>query len=103
VWHDQDGKPLHLHTNYYEGSNTKFYGAALFRLRERDFGEIRHHGGIPPAWPITYGDLEPYYRKAEHLYEVHGTRTATDARLHAGPDGQALTRLLAQVRGSPAP
>ena len=74
MWHDQDGKPLHLHTNYYEGSNTKFYGAALFRLRERDFGEIRHHGGISPAWPITYGDLEPYYTKAEHLYEVHGTR-----------------------------
>jgi len=74
VWHDKDGKPLHPHTNYYVGGNTKFYGAALFRLRERDFGEIRHHGGISPAWPITYRDLEPYYTQAEHLYEVHGTR-----------------------------
>src|SRR6187401_1226632 len=61
VWHDKEGKPLHPHTNYYVGGNTKFYGAALFRLREQDFGELRHHGGISPAWPITYEDLEPYY------------------------------------------
>ena len=74
VWHDKDGKPLHPHTNYYVGGNTKFYGAALFRLRERDFGEMRHHGGISPAWPITYRDLEPYYTEAERLYEVHGNR-----------------------------
>src|SRR5262249_32601647 len=45
-WLDKDGKDLHPHTNYYVGGNTKFYGAALFRLREQDFGELRHHGGI---------------------------------------------------------
>lgn len=27
-----------------------FYEAALYRLREHDFGELRHHGGISPAW-----------------------------------------------------
>jgi choline dehydrogenase-like flavoprotein len=74
VWKDKDGKPLHPHTNYYVGGNTKFYGAALFRLRERDFMELRHHGGVSPEWPITYQDLEPYYTRAEHLYEVHGNR-----------------------------
>ncbi len=74
VWHDRDGKPLHPHTNYYVGGNTKFYGAALFRLRKEDFGEIKHHGGISPAWPISYDELEPYYTKAEHLYQVHGQR-----------------------------
>jgi choline dehydrogenase-like flavoprotein len=58
--------------NYYVGGNTKFYGAALFRLRPQDFGELRHYGGISPAWPIAYSDLEPYYTEAEHLYEVHG-------------------------------
>src|SRR6516225_10961815 len=73
-WRDKNGKPLHPHTNYYVGGNTKFYGAALFRLRKEDFGEIRHHGGISPAWPISYEDLEPYYLKAEHLYHVHGER-----------------------------
>ena len=74
VWRDKDGKELHPHTNYYVGGNTKFYGAALFRLRREDFGEIRHHGGISPAWPISYEDLEPYYTKAEQLYQVHGER-----------------------------
>src|SRR3954466_8118159 len=34
MWKDKDGKPLHPHTNYYVGGNTKFYGAALFRLRK---------------------------------------------------------------------
>jgi choline dehydrogenase-like flavoprotein len=74
VWTDADGRPLHPHTNYYVGGNTKFYGAALFRLRREDFGEQRHHGGISPAWPIRYEDLEPYYGEAERLYHVHGAR-----------------------------
>jgi len=74
VWHDAHGSELHPHTNYNVGGNTKFYGAALFRLRERDFGEIHHHGGISPAWPIAYGELEPYYAEAERLYHVHGER-----------------------------
>ena len=74
VWQDKDGKALHPHTNYYVGGNTKFYGAALFRLREKDFGELRHHGGISPAWPISYDDMEPYYTQAERLYHVHGER-----------------------------
>lgn len=74
VWRDKNGEPLHPHTNYYVGGNTKFYGAALFRLRKEDFGEIRHHGGISPAWPISYDDLEPFYLRAEQLYHVHGNR-----------------------------
>jgi choline dehydrogenase-like flavoprotein len=74
VWHDKNGQSLHPHTNYYVGGNTKFYGAALFRLRHRDFGEIKHYGGISPAWPITYAELEPYYTQAERIYQVHGQR-----------------------------
>ena len=74
VWRDSDGKPLHPHTNYNVGGNTKFYGAALFRFRDEDFGELRHHSGVSPAWPISYSELEPYYLKAEHLYQVHGNR-----------------------------
>ena len=76
TWRDRDGRSLHPHTNYYVGGNTKFYGAALFRLRERDFGELRHHGGVSPAWPIAYEELEPYYTLAEALYHVHGQRGA---------------------------
>lgn len=74
VWFDKDGEPLHPHTNYNVGGNTKFYGAALFRFRKEDFGEIRHYDGVSPAWPIAYEDLEPYYAQAEDLYHVHGNR-----------------------------
>jgi choline dehydrogenase-like flavoprotein len=73
-WKDRDGHELRPHTNYCVGGNTKFFGAALFRLRKEDFGEIRQHGGVSPAWPISYDDLEPYYTKAERLYQVHGER-----------------------------
>jgi choline dehydrogenase-like flavoprotein len=73
-WTDSDGKPLHPHTNYYVGGNTKFYGSALFRLRREDFGELRHAGGISPAWPVGYDEMEPYYAEAERLYHVHGRR-----------------------------
>jgi choline dehydrogenase-like flavoprotein len=72
VWRDADGRELYLHTNYWVGGNTN--GAALFRLRREDFGEIKHWGGLSPAWPISYEDLEPYYSQAEHLYHVHGRR-----------------------------
>ncbi|MFE2140693.1 GMC oxidoreductase, partial [Streptomyces sp. NPDC059456] len=71
-WYDKHGDAFPPEVNYYVGGNTKFYGAALFRLRPEDFGELRHHDGISPAWPIDYDDLEPYYTQAEQLYLVHG-------------------------------
>ena len=39
----------------------------------RTSASSRHHDGISPAWPISYDELEPYYTRAEQLYEVHGT------------------------------
>ena len=74
TWRDAHGGELHPHTNYAVGGNTKFYGAALFRLRREDFGEVKHWGGISPAWPIAYDDMEPHYTEAERLYQVHGAR-----------------------------
>ena len=59
TWLDVDGNEFTPEQNYNVGGNTKFYGAALFRLRPEDFGEITHHGGLSPAWPITYDELEP--------------------------------------------
>lgn len=47
-WLDKDGSEFPPEVNYYVGGNTKFYGAALFRLRPEDFGELRHHGGLSP-------------------------------------------------------
>jgi choline dehydrogenase-like flavoprotein len=72
VWYDSDGQPFRPHQQYFVGGNTKFYGAILFRMRPGDFGTVRHHAGVSPAWPLSYEDLEPYYREAEELYLVHG-------------------------------
>ncbi|MCO5072525.1 MAG: GMC family oxidoreductase [Rhizobiaceae bacterium] len=55
------------------GGLTKFYGAALYRMRESDFRETRLESGISPAWPITYDELEPFYAEAEQLFRVHGS------------------------------
>ena len=74
TWYDEHGKPFQPQIHYFVGGATKLYGAALYRLRAEDFGELRHHDGVSPAWPITYDELEPYYTKAEQLYEVHGAR-----------------------------
>ena len=72
TWYDADDKPFQPQVHYYVGGATKVYGAALYRLRPQDFGELKHVDGISPAWPLTYDDFEPYYTKAEWLYQVHG-------------------------------
>jgi choline dehydrogenase-like flavoprotein len=74
TWYDDRGQPFQPQIHYFVGGATKLYGAALYRLRAEDFGELRHHDGISPAWPITYDELEPYYTLAEAFYEVHGAR-----------------------------
>jgi choline dehydrogenase-like flavoprotein len=74
TWHGPDGRTFHPGLHYYVGGNSKVYGAALFRMRERDFGELRHKDGISPAWPLGYEVFEPYYGAAEELYHVHGKR-----------------------------
>ncbi len=58
--------------HYFVGGNTKVYGAALPRFRVQDFEALEHEGGTSPAWPIGYRELEPYYDRAEALFEVHG-------------------------------
>ncbi len=74
MWYDRQGRAFRPGTNYYVGGNTKVYGAVLFRLRERDFQEVRHYDGISPAWPLSYTDFASYYSQAEQLYSVHGQR-----------------------------
>lgn len=74
TWTNQSGDTFAPGLHYYVGGNSKVYGAALFRMRERDFGEVLHAGGLSPAWPIAYEDMEPYYTEAEALFHVHGAR-----------------------------
>ncbi len=74
TWYGADGSSFRPGLHNFVGGNSKVYGAVLFRLREPDFGEIRHVDGISPAWPLSYRDFEPYYQLAEELYHVHGLR-----------------------------
>ena len=74
TWYGKTGEAFHPGLHYCVGGNSKVYGAALFRLRERDFGEVRHVDGISPAWPLGYDVFEPYYCEAEALFHVHGQR-----------------------------
>jgi len=73
-WYYGNGEPFAPQVHYFVGGATKLYGAALYRLRREDFGELRHRDGVSPAWPIAYEDMEPYYARAEQLYQVHGAR-----------------------------
>jgi choline dehydrogenase-like flavoprotein len=74
TWYYSDGSSFNPDVHYFVGGATKMYGAALYRLRKEDFGELQHHDGVSPAWPISYDDMEPYYTRAEDLYQVHGAR-----------------------------
>ncbi len=85
TWIDGKGKPFNPGNYYNVGGNTKFYGSVLLRYRERDFEKVEHLGGTSPAWPITYDALEPWYQKAEELFDVSGdeTQDPTEPR-HSG-------------------
>jgi choline dehydrogenase-like flavoprotein len=72
TWYDADARPFQPQVHYFVGGATKMYGAALYRLRPADFGEIQHADGLSPAWPLGYDDFEPWYTKAEWLYQVRG-------------------------------
>ncbi len=72
VWADREGNDINPGIGYWVGGNTKFYGGALFRLREQDFDEVKLYEGTSPAWPLKYDDFAPYYDQAEALYQVHG-------------------------------
>lgn len=74
TWYGKNGEKFHPGLHYWVGGNSKVYGAALFRLRERDFDELQHRNGVSPAWPLKYDVFEPYYTEAENLFHVHGHR-----------------------------
>ena len=89
AWLDRNGNSFDPGMFYNVGGSTKFYGGAMFRLRERDFEEVEHKCGISPAWPIQYSDLAPYYDEAERMFRVHGD----DAHDKTSPRGDASNTL----------
>ena len=87
TWLDGDGTPFQPQVHYFVGGATKLYGAALYRLRKEDFGELQHHDGSSPAWPISYDELEPL---------LHAGRADVPGARGAGrrPDRAARERAL---------
>jgi len=63
AWLLPDGKSFQPQVHYFVGGATKLFGAALYRLRKEDFGELKHYDGVSPAWPISYDDVAPWYDK----------------------------------------
>ena len=72
TWYDADGKPFQPQVHYFVGGATKLYGAALYRMRPADFGDLQHADGPSPAWPVSCDDFEPWYTKAEWMFQVNG-------------------------------
>lgn len=54
------------------GGTTHFTGVFL-RFHESDF-RVRSTDGVAEDWPISYWDLEPYYRKIENDIKVSGPK-----------------------------
>lgn len=72
TWTDGAGVAFNPGNYYFTGGNSKFYGAVLFRFRAEDFSPRQHAEGVTPGWPFGYDVLEPWYTRAESLYQVRG-------------------------------
>jgi choline dehydrogenase-like flavoprotein len=72
-WFDAAGEAFNPGNYYYVGGNTKFYGAVLIRYRAQDFRPIQYAEGATPGWPFDYDEIEPWYARAEALYQVRGS------------------------------
>lgn len=77
------------------GGPSVFYGGVSMRFREADFDASPEIVGNSDArWPYSYGDLEPYYTRAEQILDVAGEvgRDPTEPARSA-PYPQALDKL----------
>ncbi len=64
------------------GGRTNHYGRVQLRYADYDF-KPRQYDGLGWDWPIAYGDIAPYYDKAEKLIGVTGRSEG----LRSAPDG----------------
>jgi choline dehydrogenase-like flavoprotein len=106
MWREADGTEFNPGNFYYVGGNSKLFGAVLLRYRAEDFTEMQHLGGVSPAWPFPYEELEPWYGKAERLFEVRGELGQDPTEpFHASPyphgpvpDEPAIARARAELK-----
>ncbi|MFM9086776.1 MAG: FAD-binding protein, partial [Cyanobium sp.] len=71
-WFGPDGDPFQPQMVYAPGGNTKIWGGVLERMREDDFSGFATEEGPSHDWQLRYGDLAPWYDRAEALFRVHG-------------------------------
>ena len=113
VWLDVADQPFNPGNYYNVGGNSKFYGAALIRYRDADFGPVAHLDGTTQGWPIDYHELEADYQAAETLYQVRGNAVQDPTEpYHSGayphppvpdePDMKALRKRLSQAGLTPS-
>lgn len=72
--------------------STGLYGAQLERFRPADFRPRERYprapdSTLPEAWPVTYQEMLPHYRRAEKLFRVCGT----DDPLAPDPEAELRT------------
>jgi glucose dehydrogenase len=60
------------------GGTSRWWSGVVTRLLPNDF-RTRSQFGFGADWPLTYGDLEPYYDQAEALLVTHGGPPVPDA------------------------
>jgi choline dehydrogenase-like flavoprotein len=87
-WLDGRGNQLTPEEHFNVGGKTKWYGAALFRFDPREFRPDPAHGCL--GWPISSGDLAPYYEQAERLLGVRS--------FDCEPDLAAILKRLRELR-----
>ena len=85
TWYDEHGKPFQPGVHYFVGGATKLYGAALYRLREQDFGELQHHDG-------RLAGLADLLRRDRALLHAGGTAVRGARRSRRRPDRAAGER-----------
>jgi choline dehydrogenase-like flavoprotein len=105
-WVDASGREFPPYSHYNVGGNSKFWGSVLYRLRREDFQDLQHADGLSPGWPIDYQTLEPYYVRAERLYQVHGEHGIDPTEAPRGPfpypavpHAPAMAAIVEQLRG----
>ena len=106
-WIDGAGTPFNPGNYYYVGGNTKLYGAVLLRYRAEDFRPIQYAEGATPGWPFGYDEFEPWYTRAEALFQVRGAlgedptepRHSAPYPFPAVPDEPAIAAARARMAG----
>jgi choline dehydrogenase-like flavoprotein len=59
------------------GGSSNLMSGYFYRTKPKNFKLLSTYGGIEglniPDWPVTYGDMKPYFTKVESLVGVSGT------------------------------